>query len=162
MIPKHLYIPTCSQNFNNIMSSESISPAGFYERRNFGMKRFLLLMQSGVQALSSFASLQVYFVIQSRVPLLTTTVRYTSISFWERKAVNQMTRRHNVLFTMHCLNGGSFGHMPFIITMPTIARVRKSAHQSFRLSMQPCARNILMQRICRNSCAMSSARVRCR
>lgn len=41
MIPKHLYIPTCSQNFNNIMSSESISPAGFYERRNFGMKRFL-------------------------------------------------------------------------------------------------------------------------
>lgn len=41
MIPKHLYIPTCSQNFNNIMSSESISPAGFYERRNFGMKRFI-------------------------------------------------------------------------------------------------------------------------
>ena len=41
MTPKHLYIPTCSQNFNNIMSSESISPAGFYERRNFGMKRFL-------------------------------------------------------------------------------------------------------------------------
>lgn len=41
MTPKHLYIPTCSQNFNSIMSSESISPAGFYERRNFGMKRFL-------------------------------------------------------------------------------------------------------------------------
>lgn len=41
MTPKHLYIPTCSQNFNNIMSSESISPAGFYERRNFGMKRFI-------------------------------------------------------------------------------------------------------------------------
>ena len=40
MIPKHLYIPTCSQNFNSIMSSESISPAGFYERRNFGMRRF--------------------------------------------------------------------------------------------------------------------------
>jgi len=41
MIPSKLYIPTSSQNFNSIMSSESISPACFYERRNFGMKRFI-------------------------------------------------------------------------------------------------------------------------
>lgn len=41
MIPAKLYIPTSSQNFNSIMSSESISPAAFYERRNFGMRRFL-------------------------------------------------------------------------------------------------------------------------
>lgn len=41
MIPQKLYIPTSSQNFNNIMSSESISPATFYERRNFGMRRFV-------------------------------------------------------------------------------------------------------------------------
>lgn len=35
-----LYIPTCTLNFNNIMSSESISPLGFYARRGFGNKRF--------------------------------------------------------------------------------------------------------------------------
>lgn len=35
-----LYIPTTTLNFNNIMSSESISPASFYTRRQFGYKRF--------------------------------------------------------------------------------------------------------------------------
>lgn len=40
MIPKKLYIPTSTLNFNNIMSSESISPAAFYEKRRFGYKRF--------------------------------------------------------------------------------------------------------------------------
>ena len=35
-----LYIPTCTLNFNNILSSESISPIGFYARRSFGNKRF--------------------------------------------------------------------------------------------------------------------------
>jgi hypothetical protein len=40
MIPEKLYIPTSTLNFNNIMSSESISPASFYTRRGFGYKRF--------------------------------------------------------------------------------------------------------------------------
>lgn len=40
MIPNKLYIPTTTLNFNNIMASESISPAGFYSVRNFGYKRF--------------------------------------------------------------------------------------------------------------------------
>lgn len=35
-----LYIPTCTLNFNNILSSESISPLGFYALRGFGNKRF--------------------------------------------------------------------------------------------------------------------------
>ena len=35
-----LYIPTCTLNFNNILSSVSISPLGFYARRGFGNKRF--------------------------------------------------------------------------------------------------------------------------
>ena len=35
-----LYLPTSSLNFNNIFSSESISPLGFYSKRNFGYKRF--------------------------------------------------------------------------------------------------------------------------
>lgn len=35
-----LYIPTCTLNVNNILSSESISPLGFYARRGFGNKRF--------------------------------------------------------------------------------------------------------------------------
>ena len=40
MIPSKLYIPTSTLNFNNIMASESISPAGFYYVRGFGYKRF--------------------------------------------------------------------------------------------------------------------------
>jgi hypothetical protein len=40
MIPEKLYIPTSTLNFNNLMSSESISPASFYLRRGFGYKRF--------------------------------------------------------------------------------------------------------------------------
>ena len=40
MIPNKLYIPTSTLNFNNIMSSESISPAGFYSVRGFGYRRF--------------------------------------------------------------------------------------------------------------------------
>lgn len=35
-----LYIPTCTLNFNNIFSTESISPKVFYQRRGFGNKRF--------------------------------------------------------------------------------------------------------------------------
>ena len=35
-----LYIPTCTLNFNNIFSTESISPKAFYQRRGFGNKRF--------------------------------------------------------------------------------------------------------------------------
>lgn len=35
-----LYIPTSSLNFNNIMSSESISPQSFYEMRGYGYKHF--------------------------------------------------------------------------------------------------------------------------
>lgn len=40
MMPEKLYIPTSTLNFNNLMSSESISPASFYLRRGFGYKRF--------------------------------------------------------------------------------------------------------------------------
>lgn len=40
MIPQKLYIPTTTLNFNNLMASESISPAGFYSVRGFGYKRF--------------------------------------------------------------------------------------------------------------------------
>lgn len=34
------YIPTASLNFNNIMSTGSISPAIFYEKREFGIRKF--------------------------------------------------------------------------------------------------------------------------
>lgn len=37
---KKLYIPTSSLNFNNIFSCESMSPASFYSKRDFGYKRF--------------------------------------------------------------------------------------------------------------------------
>ena len=35
-----LYLPTSTLNFNNIFSSETISPFCFYGKRNFGYKRF--------------------------------------------------------------------------------------------------------------------------
>lgn len=37
---KKLYIPTSTLNFNNILSSESISPEAFYTRRGFGYNRW--------------------------------------------------------------------------------------------------------------------------
>lgn len=37
---KKLYIPTSTCNFNNILSSESISPKAFYARRGFGYPRW--------------------------------------------------------------------------------------------------------------------------
>lgn len=36
---RKLYIPTSTLNFNNILSSESISPSAFYARRGYGFKR---------------------------------------------------------------------------------------------------------------------------
>lgn len=35
-----LYIPTCSANISNILSTESISPDSVYERRKFGIRHF--------------------------------------------------------------------------------------------------------------------------
>ena len=43
---KTYYIPTSSQNFNNIFSSESISPKGFYERRDFGYSRWISIPEN--------------------------------------------------------------------------------------------------------------------
>lgn len=37
---KKLYIPTSTCNFNNILSSESISPKAFYSLRKFGYSRW--------------------------------------------------------------------------------------------------------------------------
>ena len=37
---KKLYIPTSTLNFNNILSSESISPKAFYTKRGFGYSRW--------------------------------------------------------------------------------------------------------------------------
>ena len=35
------YIPTSSLNFNNIISSESISPVEYYAKREYGIRRFV-------------------------------------------------------------------------------------------------------------------------
>ena len=43
---KKLYIPTSTLNFNNILSSESISPKAFYERRGFGYKRWVSVKEN--------------------------------------------------------------------------------------------------------------------
>ena len=37
---KKFYIPTSSLNFNNILSTESVSPKAFYECRKFGYARW--------------------------------------------------------------------------------------------------------------------------
>lgn len=43
---KRLYIPTSSMNFNGILSSESISPRSFYERRGFGYRRWTTIPEN--------------------------------------------------------------------------------------------------------------------
>lgn len=46
---EYLYIPVNSLNFNNILSSESISPKSFYEKRGYGFKRFETLRVNPLQ-----------------------------------------------------------------------------------------------------------------
>lgn len=48
MIKKY-YIPTSTLNFNNIMSSESISPKAFYEKRNFGYSRWTVIPENNLE-----------------------------------------------------------------------------------------------------------------
>lgn len=43
---KKLYIPTSTFNFNNILSSESISPKTFYSKRNFGYTRWISIPEN--------------------------------------------------------------------------------------------------------------------
>lgn len=47
MIKKY-YIPTSTLNFNNILSSESISPKAFYEKRNFGYSRWTVIPENNL------------------------------------------------------------------------------------------------------------------
>lgn len=44
-----LYIPTSSLNFNNIMSSESISPKAFYSLRGFGYSRWQIVNENNIE-----------------------------------------------------------------------------------------------------------------
>ena len=43
------YIPTSTLNFNNILSSESISPKAFYEKRNFGYSRWTVIPENNLE-----------------------------------------------------------------------------------------------------------------
>lgn len=45
---KKLYIPVSTFNFNNILSSESISPKAFYEQRGFGYSRWLSIPENNI------------------------------------------------------------------------------------------------------------------
>lgn len=46
---KKYYIPTSTLNFNNILSSESISPKAFYEKRNFGYSRWTVIPENNLE-----------------------------------------------------------------------------------------------------------------
>ena len=55
------YIPTTSLNFNNVLSSESISPKAFYQKRGFGYIRWFSIPENDIdnvillyKSLSSF------------------------------------------------------------------------------------------------------------
>ena len=43
---KKFYIPTSTLNFNNILSSESISPKAFYDKRDFGYSRWVTIPEN--------------------------------------------------------------------------------------------------------------------
>lgn len=45
---KKLYIPTSTLNFNNILSSESISPKAFYAQRGFGYSRWTEIPENNI------------------------------------------------------------------------------------------------------------------
>ena len=45
---RQFFIPTSSLNFNNIFSTESISPAAFYAQRGFGYSRWTSIPENGV------------------------------------------------------------------------------------------------------------------
>ena len=46
---KTYYIPTSSLNFNNIFSSESISPMGFYSQRKFGYSNWVQIPENPIE-----------------------------------------------------------------------------------------------------------------
>ena len=46
------YIPTSSLNFNNILSTESLSPKSFYERRGFGYSRWFSVEENSIEHLT--------------------------------------------------------------------------------------------------------------
>lgn len=46
---KKYYIPTSSLNFNNILSSESLSPKAFYQKRSFGYKRWTAIPENPLE-----------------------------------------------------------------------------------------------------------------
>ena len=46
-----LYIPTTSLNFNNILSTESISPKGFYSLRGFGYSRWFTIPENDLEGI---------------------------------------------------------------------------------------------------------------
>lgn len=45
---KTFYIPTSTLNFNNILSSESISPKAFYDKRGFGYSRWTSVAENNI------------------------------------------------------------------------------------------------------------------
>ena len=46
------YIPTSSLNFNNILSTESLSPKSFYKRRGFGYSRWFSVEENSIEHLT--------------------------------------------------------------------------------------------------------------
>lgn len=46
------YIPTSSLNFNNILSTESLSPKSFYEKRGFGYSRWFSVEENSIAHLT--------------------------------------------------------------------------------------------------------------
>ncbi len=60
-----LYIPTCTLNFNNIFTTESISPATFYTKRDFGNKRFFKVEANGLDNVVMLYSKYPHFHVES-------------------------------------------------------------------------------------------------
>jgi hypothetical protein len=61
-----LYIPTCTLNFNNIFSTESISPAAFYTKRDFGNKRYFKVEANAFDNVVLLYSKYPYFHVSDR------------------------------------------------------------------------------------------------
>ena len=60
-----LYIPTCTLNFNNIFTTESISPASYYSVRGFGNKRYFKVEANNLDNVVMLYSKYPYFRVDN-------------------------------------------------------------------------------------------------
>lgn len=88
-----LYIPTCTLNFNNIFSTESISPKADYLKRGFGNKRFYSVEPNGLDGVVLlYSKYPRYSVEDSELENYPMVIEIESEDYPEGTIVKQFTK----------------------------------------------------------------------